>query len=492
MLKLTTMYRTRFAPSPTGSLHIAGIRNALYCFALAKKNNGSFIVRIEDTDQSRFVEGSIEEIFEMLELYGLNPDESIYHKGDYGPYIQSQRLDIYQKYIYQLLDSGNAYYCFLDQSELESLQKEFRGKGFRSPYRYSSKEVIAEKLARNLPYVVRLKVPENRLIRFNDGIQGEVVFDSNLVGDEILIKSNGFPSYHFAVVVDDYDMKISHVIRSIEWLPSTPKHILIHEFLKISMPLYFHPPVILDPKGGKLSKRKGTVSAKTFLEEGYLAEAVLNFVMLLGWAPPIKRSHGEKEREVFSLSEFVDLFDLRDINKSNAIFNREKLLWFNQEYIKKMPVGMLTEKFVEWVNKFAPEHPIATFIQRDREIEKKITLLQSRVSTFRELIEALEFFYKRPSEIDFDIPQLSEFKDRIDQIRVEIYKLIQSMDNDCKNWDNDFWVVKMKEISTKMGIKGGDSFMLLRVIIVGKPFSPPLFESLQILGKEGVLQRLKV
>jgi len=487
------MIRTRFAPSPTGSLHIAGIRNALYCYALAKKHNGKFIVRIEDTDQTRFVPGSIEEIFEVLDLYGLTPDESIIHGGEYGPYIQSQRLNIYNKYIQKLIDKGYAYYCFLEEGELKSLQKSYKGKGFRSPYRNISKIEVESKLSKNIPYVIRLKVPEGEKIEFVDGIQGKIIFDTDVVGDEILIKSNGMPSYHFAVVVDDYEMKISHVIRSIEWLPSTPKQIILYKYLNLPMPKYYHPPVILDPLGGKLSKRKGTVSARKFLEEGYLVEAILNFVMLLGWAPKIERMHGHKEKELFTIEEFIQLFDLSDINKSNPVFNRDKLIWFNMQYIKSLSLQDLEIKFINWLKKFSNLNFKEKIIE-DIDLKKKLSLLNTRSKTLVELAESLRFFYKRPEitkEI-FLIDQLSSFRDKLTIIASEIIKVIENLDENSENWDKDKWSSEMKEISQKNSLQNGDSFMLLRVMITGSPYSPPLFESMQILGKKELIDRFSI
>lgn len=482
--------RTRLAPSPTGSIHIATMRNALYCFALARKNQGRFIVRIEDTDQNRFVEGATEEIFSMLKEYHMEPDESLMHGGDYGPYLQSERKDLYLEYAEKLLLADNAYYCFLEGEELETMQAEYRGKGFRSPYRFSTKEEIETLMNAGKPYTIRLKVPENRTIEYEDGIQGKIKFDSNLVGDEVLIKSNGMASYHLAVVVDDYLMRISHVIRSIEWLPSTPKQILIYEFLGLQMPPYYHPPVILDPEGGKLSKRKGTVSAKEFLKEGYVAEALLNFIMLLGWAAPIKREHGEKEREIFSLAEFTELFDLNDINKSNPIFNRQKLVWFNKEYIKTMSIEDIQSKFVKWLDTYAADHVIKEFAFADPSLDKKLALIKERAATLVEIADSLAFFYTAPTEIDWNIKQLENVGEKLHDVKSKVTDTMNSLSEDSTQWTHEEWETKMRAIGDEFGVKHGDVFMVLRLAIVGAPFSPPLFEALQILGKEEVMRRL--
>lgn len=478
--------RTRIAPSPTGMLHIGTLRTVLFDYALAKKNGGQFIIRIEDTDQNRLVEGSVEEIYEVLESYGLMPDEGPIYGGDFGPYVQSERKEIYQEYAKKLIDSGNAYYCFLEGEELEILQKQFRGKGFRSPFRDSPIEESMIRIEKGDKYVIRLKIPDNEEIEYEDGLQGKIKFDSNLVSDEILIKSNGMASYHLAVVVDDFLMKISHVFRGIEWLPSTPKQIYIHKFLGIEMPPYFHLPVILDPDGGKLSKRKGNVSAKQFLVEGYLPEAVLNFLMLLGWSAPIKREFGESEREIFSLSEFVDLFELKDLNKSNPVFNREKLLWFNKEYIKSMDVENLTNLFTKWIEKYHDETSFSS-----PKLKKQIELVKDRAGTLQDISSQIEFFYKNPENTDWNIKQLEKVKDNLDNIKKDLLELHSSLNENPELWTHEEWEKGIRAIGDKYGAKHGDIFMVLRIAIVGKPFSPPMFESLQLFDKEAVLKRLK-
>lgn len=478
--------RTRIAPSPTGMLHIGTLRTILFDYALAKKNNGKFVLRVEDTDQNRFVEGAIEEIFSAIDAYGLTPDESMQHGGEFGPYIQSQRKEIYQKYAEDLVSKGHAYYCFLEGEELENLQKSFRGKGFRSPYREQELEKSKEMISEGKPYVIRLKVPNDEMINYQDGLQGNVRFDSNISGDEVLIKTNGMASYHLAVVVDDYLMKISHVLRGIEWLPSMPKQILIAKYLGIELPPYYHLPVILDPEGGKLSKRKGNVSAKQFIVDGYLPEAVLNFLMLLGWSSPEKREFGAKEREIYSLEEFVELFDLKDLNKSNAIFNREKLAWFNKEYIK-MDTN-LANTFVEWLGKY---YQSEGKILSDSSIKEKIDLVKERSTTLMDIRDQLSFFYAPASDIDWSIKHLDNVRDVLDLIRTDLYELHQAFSENPKDWKHEEWENGIRSIGDKYSKKHGDIFMVLRICIVGKPFSPPLFESLQLMSKEDILKRIK-
>ncbi len=485
------MARTRFAPSPTGMLHIGSLRTALYAYAFAKNTSGQFIVRVEDTDQKRLVEGAIDEIFDMLHEYGLEPDESVKHGGDYGPYIQSERKEIYRKYANQLLDQGNAYYCFLEGEELKSLQAEFKGKGFRSPYRNASDDDVKKLMDEGKQYTIRLKVPDDEVIMHKDGLQGEIKFDSNIVGDEILIKSDGMASYHLAVVVDDYLMKISHVFRAIEWLPSTPKQVLLHRFLGIEMPPYYHLPVILDPAGGKLSKRKGAVSSREFVNEGYFTEAILNFLMLLGWSAPIKREHGQKEREIFSLSEFIEMFDLKDLNRTNSVFNRDKLVWFNKEYIKNMDSELLTNKFLKWLNNFSDaDEATKSTINADTALSVKLSLVKDRATTLKDALGQIMFFYNKPANIDWNIKQLSAISSQLSDIKKDIYALIETMPDDSSTWTHEQWETGMRAIGDKYSAKHGDIFMALRVAVVGTPFSPQLFECLQVLGKKEVLERL--
>ena len=482
--------RTRFAPSPTGSMHIGSVRTALYCYAWAKKNNGKYIVRVEDTDQNRFVEGSTEEIFEMLDAYGLTPDESMINEGEYGPYVQSQRKEIYLKYAEELIAKGYAYYCFLEPEELKLLQEATRGTGFRSKYRDQDLETSKKMIAEGKSYVIRLKVPDNETIIYKDGVQGSIKFDTNLVNDEILIKSNGFGSYHLAVVVDDHLMKISHVFRAVEWLPSTPKQVLLYRYFGWEMPPFYHVSAILDPAGGKLSKRKGSVSAKGFLADGYLAEAILNFLMMLGWSSPEKREFGEKEREIYSLDEFTALFDVKDFNKSNPVFNREKLLWFNKEYIKAKSPSELKDRFVDWFKKYSTEFDLSNYILQDYDLEEKLGLVKERASTYKEMLDQIRFFYKAPENVDWNIKQTQNTLEIVPQLKKEFADLFTAFADNSKEWKHEDWEPKMRLLAEKYGKKAGDIFMVQRIAIVGSPFSPPLFESMQLLGKNEVLKRM--
>ncbi len=487
--------RTRFAPSPTGFLHIGGIRTALYCYALAKKHEGSFVLRIEDTDRSRYVEGSIEEIFEMLKYYYIEADESVDKEGEFGPYIQSERLDSYKKYAEELVQKDAAYYCFLTDEEYDQikLSNQADGTPFRSPHRSLTAAEVAEKMSAGLSYVIRQRMPENREIEFEDGVQGKMRFNSDEVDEGVLLKSDGFPTYHLAMLVDDHLMQISHVFRAAEWVSSIPKHVLLYEAMGWDIPAMYHLSTILDPGGGKLSKRKGTVSAKQFVIDGYLPEAMLNFLMLLGWSAPIEREYGEKEREIFSLAEFVEMFDVKDLNKSNPIFDRDKLQWFNQQYLINIPASELAKRLVSWLSEYAElDVSYSADIEEDDSLAVKLKLVKERSKSLPEVVEALEFFYKAPIDIDWKIKQLNRVNEvnAKEPLRQKVYELFDSFDTDTTTWTHEVWEQGMRDIADSLELKHGDVFMFLRIAMVGGPFSPPLFECLQILGKQEVMDRL--
>lgn len=485
--------RTRFAPSPTGYLHIGGIRQVLYCYALAKKHNGQFILRIEDTDRNRYVEGAVDTIFKVLDEYGLVPNESSRHGGEYGPYVQSERLEMYQSHAHELVERGAAYYCFLTPEETKQLQEGFikENKRFRSPYREQKVSESKKMIEEGKPYTVRLKVPFDTEIEFTDDLQGHMKFHTNEVDDGVLLKQDGYPTYHLAVVIDDRFMKISHVFRGVEWISSVPKHVLIHDAFGWKMPKMYHLPLILDPEGGKLSKRKGATSAEEFLTNGYLPEAINNFLMLLGWSSPEERVHGEKERELYALDEFIELFDLKDLNKSSPTFNPDKLIWFNKEYIQKLSAEEFLKRFVDWVDTNLEDESLKHAITADAGLDKKLPLVQERIKLLGDGVDMINFFYQRPDNIDWSIKQLKRVSENIVEIKKAIFELIESFDTDTEQWTHETWEEGMRAIGDKFEAKHGDVFMVLRVAMTGGPFSPPLFESLQILDKEEVLKRLK-
>jgi len=343
--------RTRIAPSPTGEFHIGGLRTLLYNYAWAKKNKGSFIIRIEDTDRNRFVEGATARILEVIKEYGLDWDEGPVKEGPFGPYIQSERLNIYREYVDRLLATKKAYHCFCTPERLESLREEYQSQNKTFKYDrhcLNLNEVeVKNRIESGHNYVVRMLVPENELITFNDLILGEISIPSNEVDDQVLLKSDGFPTYHLAVVVDDSLMKITHVLRGVEWLPSTPKHVLLYRAFGFSEPNFGHLPNLKNlGSNKKMSKRDGSVYAIDFLKEGYLPEAMLNFLMFLGWNPGT-------EKEIYSLEEFINDFEISKIHQTDMVsFNKEKLDWYNNQYLWKITNEEYLERLKYWSNRF--------------------------------------------------------------------------------------------------------------------------------------------
>jgi glutamyl-tRNA synthetase len=411
--------RTRFAPSPTGFLHIGSLRTALYAYALAKYGGGDFILRIEDTDLKRQLAGASEALQDTLKKFGLEWDEY---------YVQSERLDLYRKAAERLVKDGNAY----------------KDEG-----------------------AIRIKIPKNEKVSFHDFVlDKDISWDTNTLKDLVLLKSNGFPTYHLAVVVDDHDMEISHVLRGHDWLPSTPLHILLYKFLDYKMPEIGHLTDILDPEGGKLSKRKGSTSCEGLINEGYLPEAILNFVMLLGWAP-------KDNRELFSLDGFVKAFDPAGFQKSNPIFNKEKLDWFNAEYIRKLSDESLNSKFKIQNSKFG-ELPEGKQLSITKLVKDRI----KKISDFDGLAG---FFLERP-EVDKNLfgPKHNEHLN----VAVDALKAM-------KQWDNETINEQLLKAVNNNSFETGDFFMDLRIAITGSKITPPINESIEILGKEETVKRIR-
>ncbi|MBP9758940.1 glutamate--tRNA ligase [Candidatus Dojkabacteria bacterium] len=523
--------RTRFAPSPTGSVHIGGIRTALYAYAYAKHYKGEFILRVEDTDRKRFVTGSIENIIDNLNLYGvpadLQPDkESIERAEKEGTkdisepnwileidklkeineddfdniYIQSQRLPLYQKYALELLEKGNAYICFATAEQLAQLRKEADEKKQRFIYKgqfekYALNEETLTRIKNGEKFVVRLNVEKY----MNEKGVNEVTYDGtvyplNEVDDQVLMKSDGIPTYHLAVVVDDHFMKITHAMRAAEWIPSTPKQVMLYDMLGWDMPQYIHVTAILNPNGkGKLSKRDGSVSSAEFLQEGYLPEAMLNFLMLLGWSSPEKHEHGAKEREFYTLSEFVELFDIQNLNKSNPVFNREKLLWFNQKYLSNLPNDSFVLKFTQWLKDYDKNEELnGVIVEKGPDyLGNVLLLIKERVRLLAEIPEMIRPFYISDFKVDLSCNKQT---DKIDKsVFVDLlndFKQIYQENENIVKWAHEGWEATVRELAEKYNIKAGQAFMGLRLVILGTPFSPPLFESMVALGDEECIKRL--
>lgn len=452
--------RTRMAPSPTGELHIGGLRTALYDYALARQTSGQFILRIEDTDQKRFVPGSDRRLIQTLADYGLDIDEK--------PIFQTQRLNIYQKYLKELVDKKSAYYCFCSEDRLTKNREAQIARKLLPRYdRHClglSDSEITQRLANHEPYVVRMKIPDNETIIFNDIVRGTVKFNSNDLDDQVLMKSNGIPTYHFAAVVDDHLMNITHVFRAEEWLPSAPKHLLLYRFFGWQPPLFAHLSLFLDPSHpGKMSKRHGSVSAQSFLDEGYLAPAMLNFLMLLGWNPGT-------EQEIFSLSEFVTVFDLTKLNKKPSIFDRTKLDYFNGHYLRLLTDAQLFPYF----KKFLPQ-------ASDSQIKQLIPFMKERIVKFSDLPVSLKFLFE---DIVYSRDLL--LKNGTDPlIAQDMLSKTKTLLTDFSDLQNRLMIL-IKENNWNTG----EYFMVLRVAICGSAFTPPVVDCLPVLGRESVIRKL--
>ncbi len=460
--------RTRIAPSPTGEYHIGHLRTCLYDYALAKKYGGQFIIRIEDTDQKRFVQGSMERTLQVIKDYGLTWDEGPDIGGPHTPYIQTQRLDIYQKYTRQLIDKGLAYYCFCTQERLDNLRATQKSAGQVPKYDqhclHLSKEEIQKNLDNKVPYTIRMVIPKNETIIFEDVIRGKIKFNTNDVDDQVIIKSNGIPTYHFAAVVDDHLMNITHVLRGEEWLTSTPKHLLLYKYFGWEPPIFAHLTVILNPDGkGKLSKRHGATSARSFLDDGYLPEAMLNFLMFLGWNP------GDN-REFFTLDEFVKEFSLEHLHKKSPVFDRKKLDYLNGYYLRQKS----DEELFVLFKKFLPQ-------ASDDQIKILIPVLKDRIVKLSDLPDQTKFLFE---DVGYDKDLLLK-KGTDPKLAIEMLQKSKELLSDFSDLQN-----RIMDLIQKNNWNIGEFFMVFRVAICGSTFTPPVVDCLPALGKEATLRKL--
>ena len=469
--------RTRIAPSPTGYPHIGTIFQALVDYLYAKRHHGQFLVRIEDTDRNRFVPDAEDKLFEALDWFGLQPDESPRHDGPYGPYRQSERLPIYQKYAQQLIDQGQAYYCFCSRERLDQVRRDFQKQGKPPMYDGHCRHLDpqeAKQRAQTEPHVVRLKVPRNQTIVVHDELRGDIEFDSNLVDDQVLLKSDGYPTYHLAVVVDDHLMKISHIVRGEEWLSSAPKHVLLYRYFGWSMPKFIHTPTLRNPDKSKLSKRHGHASVSWYQEQGYLQEAILNFLLTRAWTHP-------RAKEVFTLQEVMPFFDLKDLHIQGPIVDLAKLDWYNGLYIRQLTPDQLFSRLQR-----------GNFIPQDCSPDlalKIIPLIHERLVKLSEFEELTSFFYR---SIDYDPQLLLKKKATSDLVKEQILTTLESLDSlDHKNWSREKIEEKIRTISHHKEWKPSQYFMMLRIAVTGRKATPPLFETMEVLGRDLTLSRLK-
>lgn len=463
--------RTRFAPSPTGYLHIGGLRSALYAYAFAKSRKGTFVLRIEDTDRNRFVPRATEKLIEQLKIFGLNWDEGPIVGGPFGPYVQSERVasGIYAKNAEKLLASGHAFRCFCPPQTEEEIKEAHAKKIVQlrdNNCRNLSKAEIEKKLAAGEKPAIRLKVPDNETVSYRDFVVGkEIKWNTDFVDDVMLLKSDGFPTYQLAVVVDDAAMEMTHIIRAMEWLPSTPVHILLFNYLGFAVPEIGHLTDILDPGGGKLSKRKGNVSTEDFINMGYLPDAILNFIMLLGWAP-------KDNRELYSLSEFVEAFQNGQLQVNNPGLNMAKLDWFNQQYIRKLDDKELAKTLVKFSSR------------TEAEIKKFLPLVRDRLAKLSDFDDLTGFLVDRP-KIDQGLFATAKTAEPVKVINHAKEKL-------SEKWDGQILEEKARKYCAENGVKVGDYFMILRVAVTGRTATPPLWDIMKILGQEEVLKRLEL
>lgn len=482
--------KLRFAPSPTGYLHIGGLRTALFNYLYARHTGGDMLLRIEDTDRTRFVEGALENLLKALKWAGIEIDEGVMldengevtERGDCGPYIQSERVEkgIYNKYIDQLIEEGKAYYCFCSQERIDKVRDQQRADGLTPKYdglcRSLPLEEAKKRVAAGEPHTVRLKLPVNRDITFNDRIKGKITFNTDDQDDQVLIKRDGFPTYHFAVVVDDHLMGITHVVRGDEWVSSTPKHVYLYEAFGWQAPEYIHLPTVLNKDHKKYSKRNGDGMVEDFIEEGYMPEGLINFLALLGWSP-------DSEEEIFTMKQLAEQFDFDRVNKTGAVFDKRKLDWVNGHYVRDLSVDELAEKIKPFMIK-------AGLIDESYP-EDKLKLLaatwQSAIDKFSDAPELSKNYF-------IDDRQMSWDDEAVEAISTEdAKKLIDSFLNhldQVDEIDEEFATSVMKKIQKETGIKGKNLWFPVRAAITGSVHGPELSNAFIIMGKEKIKNRL--
>ncbi len=490
------MVKTRFAPSPTGFLHIGGLRTALFAYLFAKKKAGKFLLRIEDTDRERYVEGGVDNILNSLYWCGIKIDEGvvfdhekkIVQVGGEGPYIQSQKLKTYNKYVKQLVHDGHAYHCFCTKQRLEELrgkqEKEKKPVGYDGLCRNLSVDEVQRKIKQGEKYVIRMKMPEKGTTVFTDLVRDQVEFENNSIDDQILIKADGYPTYHLAVVVDDHQMGVTHVIRGEEWISSTPKHIMLYKMFDWKKPVYAHLPLLVNEQKQKLSKRHGDITVENFREKGYLAPALINFVAFLGWNP------GD-EREIFTLEQLSDEFSFKHVSKRSAVLNLDKLNWYNKQYLMMLPV----EQIVERVIPFFLNTGILSEkeIKRDRTQEllaKAVELERTRVNTLQELASSLGFIFAH--NLEYQPELLLWKKSTTEQTKNNLrslYILLQNLDKE--KWNEKELESTIKDMIQEKKLSNGEILWPMRVALSGEKNSPGPFEIAAVIGKDKTMDRIE-
>ncbi len=469
------LVRTRLAPSPTGAMHIGSIAMALKNYVFAKKHGGQFILRIEDTDKTREVKNGVAQIMEALHAYQIDWDEGPDKGGPYEPYLQSRRLDLYRQYAQILIDRGQAYYCFATREELAEMRQKALAMGkpprYDGRYRDYPREKAQARIRAGEKYVIRLKVPSHQEIGFTDLIRGQIKFNSDEISDQILIKSDGYPTYHLAVVVDDHLMKITHVMRGEEWISSTPKHILLYQAFGWKLPVFAHIPVFLNPNGkGKMSKRKGDVAALSFLQKGYLKEAVLNFLMILGWTP-------KDQREILSLTEYQQEFDLKDLSHNAVAFDIKKLNWLNGIYIRQLTDQQLTERLRPFIPEGFPQD----------KLEQILPLVKERLVTLADFDQLTRFFWQR-----MPVESAQLLKRATPNLVKKQLKLTLTGLSQLDQWQAATIEAIIRNLEIEHQWQRKQYFMMLRIAFTGSKATPPLFQTIAAIGKNESLARIKL
>ena len=471
--------RTRFAPSPTGRMHVGNLRTALYAYLIAKHEGGDFILRIEDTDQERYIEGAVDIIYRTLEKTGLIHDEGPDKDGGCGPYVQSERQakGIYLEYAKQLVEKGEAYYCFCDAERLESLKQEIAGKEisiYDKHCLHLSKEEVAANLAAGKPYVIRQNNPTEGTTTFHDEIYGDITVDNSELDDMILIKSDGYPTYNFANVVDDHLMGITHVVRGNEYLSSSPKYNRLYEAFGWEVPVYVHCPLITDETHKKLSKRCGHSSFEDLTEQGFITEAIVNFVALLGWSP-------ENNQEIMSMEELIQNFDYHHMSKSPAVFDYTKLKWMNGEYIKAMDMDRYMDMAMPYIK---------SVVTRDCKLDKIAELAKTRIEVFPDIPDLIDFFQEVP---EYDISMYTHKKMKTNaQSSLEVLKEILPRLEAQEDYSNDALYQLLVDFVKEKGYKNGYVMWPIRTAVSGKQMTPGgASEIMEIIGKEESLKRIQ-
>ncbi|HEY3295819.1 MAG TPA: glutamate--tRNA ligase [bacterium] len=465
--------RVRYAPSPTGYLHVGGLRTALYNYLFARQHGGTFVLRIEDTDQTRKVEGAVENLLEVLEWLGLEFDEGPSRGGEYGPYVQSERLEMYREHVRILAGTGHAYPCFCSSAELDAMRLDQQARGRVPMYdrrcRRMDPAAAKARIDAGEPHVWRMAVPERRVLMISDVIRGDVRFDTDTVDDQVLLKSDGFPTYHLANVVDDHFMKISHVIRGEEWLPSTPKHVLLYEFFGWTAPVFAHLPLLLNADRSKMSKRSGDVAVEEYRKKGILPQALINFVALLGW-------HPQDDREVFTVPELIHEFSLERVNKAGAIFDMAKLEWMNGEHLRMLSDEAALDYLLQFTNGSV-----------SRDVLRQVwPMMKTRIRLPKDLFGDNLYFFADPVEYDpagvakhFANPEIMQV---LDAYRDELGRV--------EPFDAATLEAHLRALAERHTLSAGKLIHPTRLALTGKTVSPGLFEMMEMLGRDTVVRRL--